>query len=208
MSQKKGGKPDPVAHTEQPEAILPEQLFVAHTKKQLHPKAARAVAAGLICVMGEVLDGAYLLRLKADADEAGGKEIQPRQVDDAIRSDEELRRLLSAWLLERAPAARTEPRPVRQPVASTPGAALEGAIDRMMSALSPDESVAVSALAKSVLAGLLALLIEQLMDAADVISTRLNSNVIHAEDVRAAVQVMLTGELRRLADREISRAIA
>ncbi|MEU1482812.1 hypothetical protein [Streptomyces sp. NPDC005752] len=208
MSQKKGGKTDPAAHKEQPEAILSEQLFVAHTKKQLHPKASRAVAAGLICVMGEILDGAYLLRLNADADEAGGKEIQPRQVDDVIRSDNDLRRLLAAWLLERAPATRTEPQPVQQPVASTPDGALEGAIDRIMSALSPDESVTLSASARSVLAGLLALLIEQLMDAADVLSTRISSNVIHAEDVRAAVQVMLTGELRQLADREISRATA
>ncbi|MYY82067.1 MULTISPECIES: hypothetical protein [unclassified Streptomyces] len=204
MSQKKGGKPDPAAHEEQPEAILPERLFVAHTKKQLHPKASRAAAAGLICVMGEILDGAYLLRLNADADEAGGKEIQPRQVDDAIRSDNDLRRLLAAWLLERAPATGTEP----QPVSSTPDGALGGAIDRIMSALSPDESVTVSASAKSVLAGLLALLIEQLMHAADVLSTRISSNVIHAEDVRAAVQMMLTGELRQLADREISRATA
>ncbi|MFJ8706426.1 hypothetical protein [Streptomyces sp. EN16] len=208
MTQKRGGRPDPAAHKEQPEAILSEQLFAAHTKKQLHPKASRAVAAGLICVMGEILDGAYLLRLNADADEAGGKEIQPRQVDDAIRSDNALRRLLAAWLLERAPAARTEPQPVQQPVASAPDGALEGAIDRMMSEISPDESVTVSASAKSVLVGLLALLIERLMHAADVLSTRISSNVIYAEDVRAAVQVMLTGELRQLADREISRATA
>ncbi|CAM5448716.1 hypothetical protein SMICM304S_05994 [Streptomyces microflavus] len=95
----KGGKPGPVAQEQQPEPILPEQLFAAHTKKQIHPKAARAVAAGLIYVMGEILNGAYALRVAADADEAGAKEIQPRQVDDAIRSDTELRRLLSAWLL-------------------------------------------------------------------------------------------------------------
>lgn len=208
MSQKKGGKPDPAAHKEQPVAILSEELFVVHTKKQLDPKAASAVAAGLIYVMLEILNGAYDLRLNADADEAGDKEIQPRQVEDAIRSDADLRRLLSAWLLERAPAARTEPRPVKQPVASTPDGALEGAVDRMMSALSPDESATVSASAKSVLAGLLALLIEQLMDTADALCARVSSNVIHAEDVREAVQMMLTGELRRLADREVSNAIA
>ncbi|MEV3851958.1 hypothetical protein AB0N56_34660 [Streptomyces microflavus] len=208
MSQEKGGKPGPVAQEQQPEPILPEQLFAAHTKKQIHPKAARAVAAGLIYVMGEILNGAYALRVAADADEAGAKEIQPRQVDDAIRSDTELRRLLSAWLLERAPATRSGPQPVQQSVANTPDGALEESIDRMMRTINPDETVTLGVSAKSTLAGLLALLMEKVMDAADVISTRTSSNVIYTEDVRAAVKVMLMGEMRQLADREIRSATA
>ncbi|MFH9642994.1 hypothetical protein [Streptomyces globisporus] len=46
------------------------------------------------------------------------------------------------------------------------------------------------------------------MDAADAISTRSSSNGISREGVRAAVKVMLTGEMRQLADREISSATA
>lgn len=208
MSQGKDGKPDPAAYGQQPEAILPEQLFAAHATKQLHPKATRALAAGLIYIMGEIMNGAYGLRVKADAEEADGREIQPHQVEEAIRSDNELRRLLSAWLLEGAPGAQTASQPVQQPVAPTPDRALENSVDRMMSAINPDESVTVSASARRLLAGLLTLLAEHMMDAADVISTRTNSNVIYAEDVRAAVKVMLTGEMRQLADREISSATA
>ncbi|CAM5731391.1 putative protein OS=Streptomyces microflavus OX=1919 GN=Smic_78460 PE=4 SV=1 [Streptomyces microflavus] len=208
MSQEKGGKPGPVAQEQQPEPILPEQLFAAHTKKQIHPKAARAVAAGLIYVMGEILNGAYALRVAADADEAGAKEIQPRQVD--ARSD----RTLSCAACCPLGCSRGHqlpgpgPQPVQQSVANTPDGALEESIDRMMGTINPDETVTLGVSAKSTLAGLLAVLMEKVMDAADVISTRTSSNVIYTEDVRAAVKVMLMGEMRQLADREISSATA
>ncbi|WP_405628673.1 hypothetical protein [Streptomyces sp. NBC_01174] len=77
-----------------------------------------------------------------------------------------------------------------------------------MREISSDESVTLSASTRRVLGGLLALLIEQLMDAADAISTRTSTDVIYREDVRVAVKVMLTGEFRRLAVREISNATA
>ncbi|CAM5448648.1 putative protein OS=Streptomyces microflavus OX=1919 GN=Smic_78460 PE=4 SV=1 [Streptomyces microflavus] len=78
----------------------------------------------------------------------------------------------------------------------------------MMGTINPDETVTLGVSAKSTLAGLLAVLMEKVMDAADVISTRTSSNVIYTEDVRAAVKVMLMGEMRQLADREISSATA
>lgn len=208
MSQRKDEKPDPAAHEQKSEPYLPEQLFTSHAKKQLHPKAAGAAAAGLIYVVGEILEGANQQRAMADAAEEGGREIQPRHVDAAIRSDSELRRLLSAWVLDRTPAPRSGAQPAQQPVPNTPDGAIDHSIDRLMSAITPDETVSVSPSARSILVGLLALLIEQLMDAADVISTRTNSDVIYKEDVRAALKVILTGEMRQLADREIGSMTA
>ncbi|MFD7664962.1 hypothetical protein [Streptomyces sp. NPDC059788] len=87
--RRKGGKP--ASKGKQPEPIIPGQLLAAHTDKQIHPKAALAAGAGLAHIGLTLLDEATDSRLAdtTDADEAVGKEIQPRHVD---RSEHPARR--------------------------------------------------------------------------------------------------------------------
>ncbi|MGB8942952.1 MAG: hypothetical protein WCD21_22325 [Streptomyces sp.] len=210
MSQGKGGKPDPRGDAEPSKLLIPDQLITAHTSKQLHPKAVRAAQAMLAFIAMELLDEAAKGSQEADAthaNEAGGKEIQPRHVDAAIRADAELRRPLAFCLIESAPAPRAGAPSVQRAAVNTPDGAFDDSIDRLMKNISPEGNVTVGTSAKGMVSGLLTFLVEQLMYNAAVISTRVNSDVVHAEDVRAAAQVMLTGELCQLVDREMREAV-
>lgn len=200
MSSGKGGEPDP-HHVDVPEPCFSRELLTLPRGKQLDPGAARAADAGLTYLAGELLDGAHGFWREEGA--ADGSAIQPRHVDAAFRSDAELRRLWAAWLVENPPASRSGD-PSAQPSAAKPSSgAFDGVIDRLMESTDPTGTLAVSGPARGVVAELLAHLVRQLMNAAAEVSTRVNSDVIHREDVRGACRVLTTGELRLLADREI-----
>ncbi|MGW7418324.1 hypothetical protein [Streptomyces sp. NPDC054863] len=210
MSQGKGGKPDPRGDAEPRKLMIPDQLITTHTRKQLHPKAVRAAQAMLVYIAMELLDEAAKAFQQTDtthANKAGGKEIQPRHVDAAIRSDAELHRLLAVCLMESVPTPRVGAQPVQRTAANPPDGAFNDSIDRLMESISPDGAIPLGTSARGMVSSLLTFLVEQLIHTADVFSTRVNSDVVHAEDVRAAAQVMLTGELRQLVDQEMRTAV-
>ncbi|MFH8885207.1 hypothetical protein [Streptomyces californicus] len=206
MGTGKGGKPDPHG-VDVPEPYFRRELLTVPEGKQLDSSAARAAEAGLTCIALELLDGA-MCSLREEGAAADGAAIQPRHIDAAFRSNAELRLLWAAWLVENPPAPCTGDPSAQPSAAKSPGGAFDDAIDRLLEAVDPEGTLTISGSAKCVVAKLLAHLVRQLTNAAAELSTRVNSDVIHGEDVRAACRVLTTGELRLLLDREVRAAMA
>lgn len=190
------------------EPFFPSELLTVPRGKQLDPGAARAADAGLTYIEMELLSEAKeFLEADTAAHKADGEEIQRRHVDAVLRTDAELRLLWAAWLIENPPISQTGTPPAQRPAAATSHGAFDDNIDRAMKRVYVEGTLTVSASARAVVTGLLTHLIQQTMRVAAEISTRVNSDVIHAEDIRAACRALLSGELRSLADREIRESM-
>lgn len=190
------------------EPCFPSELLTVPHGKQLDPAAARAANAGLTYIESELLSEAKeFLEADTAAHKADGKEIQRRHVDAVLRSDAEMRRLWAAWLIENPPISQTGTPPAQRPAATIPHSAFDDNIDRAMNLVYGGRNLSVSASARAVVAELLTHLVQQTMRTAAVIATRVNSDVIHAEDIRAACRALVPGELGPLTDREIRESM-
>ncbi|KAK1347780.1 histone H2A [Hamiltosporidium tvaerminnensis] len=103
MASGKGGKKDPITSSKR-EASDPRsvcklnqlhRIIRTRTRMRVSQSACVAVAAGLVYLMGEILEGS-----KAAAEEEGKKKILPKHINLAICKDEELGHVGHDWLIK------------------------------------------------------------------------------------------------------------
>ncbi|MFJ8677613.1 hypothetical protein [Streptomyces sp. NPDC093589] len=207
------------ATTKQPNPTVGSVFKPAHIKRHLKQRSKMRVSRGAVICMDAVLTYLTMEIVEAGdgvAKEEGKKKLLPKHLNAAIHKDAELSGLLTGWAVSSGSAVPS-PQPAlikrlagqKQTVQrmKAQGHQYRSSVKRAARKCGPGE-VVLSASALEVMTDIVVHLLDELGDAAANLASKVDKETIGSDDVVAASELVLTGELRQHALAASKNALA
>ncbi|MFJ4480523.1 hypothetical protein [Streptomyces xanthochromogenes] len=183
----------------------------AQSRLRTSKKAVVAVQSALTYLLGEILDGA---RTAATAE--GKKKVLPKHVNSAVSTDSDLQHMTGTWIIRNGKTPRVA-RPDTAEQETRPESAGTGCkrsadvtshqYRRTVKLIARDKECLLATSTLDVLQTIAAEITAALAGGAGQAARNQSHDAVQAQDVRAAVEEWLTGELKAHTVRQIDTAL-